>query len=189
MAENTNITEVKGENSATVFKPEPITITLGDETYSIVFDMNAFCELEKTYRTIDTVIKKVLGKSRKEHTVLYKGKAVDAAEITVDGKALFAVLADLDTDADTATTASDTLNILYCGIMRDLAIYNEHDEITGYRKTKKDIASLITFRNLREVNVKVAMAFIQDLVPTVAETKNETGAEAEAPQALHYSAE
>lgn len=188
MAENTNTIAAEGANSATIFKPEPVTVTLGGDTYSLVFDMNAFCELEKIYRTVDTVIKKVLGKSRKEHKVLFKGTAVSAEDVTVDNKPLTAILADLDADTDAATT-TDTLNILYCGLMRDLAVYNEHDELIGYKKSKREIGSLITFRNIRDVNVKLAMAFIQDLVPTAAETKNETGAEAEAPQGLHYSAE
>lgn len=187
MAEN-KLETTKPENSATVFKPEPVKITLGDETYSIIYDMNAFCELEKIYKTIDTVIKKVLGKSSKEHKVLYKGQEVDANDVSVDNKALMSILAELDTNSESNATASDTLNILYCGIMHDLAIYNEHDEITGYKKTKQQIASKITFKNIREVNIKVAMAFIQDLVPSAAESKNETGAEATG-QGLHYSAE
>lgn len=186
MSEVTNKQTDGSVNSATIFKPENITIELGGDTYSIVFDMNAFCELEKIYKTIDAVIKKVLGKSTQEHKVFYKDELVEASAITVDGKPLVSILA---TDDDSAATASDTLNILYCGLMHDLAIYNEHDEITGYKKSKREIASCITFKNIRDVNIKLAMAFIQDLVPTVAEAKNETGAEEAAPQGLHYSAE
>lgn len=187
MAENTKTTDTK--NSATVFKPENITVELGGEKYAIVFDMNAFCELEKIYSSIDAVIKKVLGNSRKEHKVFYKNEEVNAADIAVDGKALLSILADLDSDADTKASTTDTLNILYCGLMHDLAEYNEHDEVVGYKKTKRQIASMINFKNLRDVNIKLALAFIQDLVPTASEAKNEMGAEAEAPQGLHYSAE
>lgn len=180
------VKNIPTENSASVFKPQPVEITLGGETYSIAYDMNAFIELEKIYKNIDTVIKKVLGKSKKEHVIKIEDKEIKADTITVDDTPLSNILAKLDTE-DSDTTTTDTLNILYCGLMRDLAIYNEHDEITGYKVSKARIASFINFKNLKEINVKLVVAFIRDLVPTDEESKNETGAEAQ--KGLHYSAE
>ena len=172
-----NIQKSEPVNSSTIFKPEAITLELGGETYSLIFDMNAFCELEKIYRTINAVIKKVLGGSAKEHKVFYKDELIEANTITVDGKPLVSVLNELDKEANETATATDTINILYCGLMHDLAIYNEHDELIGYKKTKHEIASHITLSNLKEVNIKLVAAFVQDLVPNIAELKNEMGAE------------
>lgn len=171
-------------NSSSIFKPEPITIKLGDETYELVYDLNALCELEKYYSSVNVVLKKVLGSSRKEHKVAYKNNAVDAKDITVDNQPLSVILAGIDRDNEetSKTTATDTLNMLYCGILRGIAEYNEHEEITGYKKSKAAIAKHVTFRNLGEVNLKIATAIIRDLVPTEAEAKNETGAET-APEA------
>lgn len=174
------------ENSATVFKPEPVQVTFGDNTYNIMFDMNAFVELEKIYSTVGSVIKKVLGNSKKEHIVTIDGKKVDPSTIMVDSAPLTQFLAKLDSEYS-ETTTSDTLNILYCGLMHDLAIYNEHDEIVGYKVSKQRIASYINFKNLKEINFKLVLAFIRDLVPSENEAKNEMGAEA--PKGLHYSAE
>lgn len=174
------------ENSATVFKPEPVQVTFGDNTYNIMFDMNAFVELEKIYSTVGSVIKKVLGNSKKEHTVTIDGKKADPSTIMVDSAPLTQFLAKLDSE-DSETTTSDTLNILYCGLMHDLAIYNEHDEIVGYKVSKQRIASYINFKNLKEINFKLVLAFIRDLVPSENEAKNEMGVEA--PKGLHYSAE
>ena len=182
-----NKTESTVENSASIFKPQTVEVELCGEKYSIVFDMNAFIELEKIYGTIDAVIKKVLGKSKKEHIVKDGDTIIDAKDITVDGKPLDSILSELDASSKDATV-TDTLNILYCGLMHDLAIFNEHDEITGYKVSKQKIASMINFKNLKDINVKLVVAFIQDLMPSEGETKNETGAEAEA-QGLHYSAE
>lgn len=172
------------ENSSSIFKAEPITITLGDETYEIVYDLNALCELERYYSSVNVVLKKILGTSRKEHKIFYKDDEVKPQEITVDGQPLSLVLANLDrnADEDAKTTATDTLNILYCGILRGIAEYNEHDEIVGYKKSKASIGKCITLRNMGEVNLKIATAIIRDIVPTEAEAKNETGAET-APEA------
>ena len=180
-------TESAVENSASIFKPQTVEVELGGEKYPIVYDMNAFIELEKIYGTIDAVIKKVLGKSRKEHEVKDGDTVINAKDITVDGKSLDVILAELDASSEDATT-TDTLNILYCGLMRDLAIYNEHDELVGYKVSKHRIASMINFKNIKDINVKIVIAFIQDLMPSAGETKNETGAEEKA-QGLHYSAE
>ena len=180
-------TESTVDNSASIFKPQTVEVELGGEKYPIVYDMNAFIELEKIYGTIDAVIKKVLGKSRKEHEVKDGDTVINAKDITVDGKSLDVILAELDASSEDATT-TDTLNILYCGLMHDLAIYNEHDELVGYKVSKHRIASMINFKNIKDINVKIVIAFIQDLMPSAGETKNETGAEEKA-QGLHYSAE
>lgn len=172
------------ENSASLFKSEPIEVTINNENYSLVYDMNAFIELEKIYGTVDNVIKKVLGKAKKEHVIKVDGVVTGADKVTVDDTPLSTFIATNET-SDATTT--DTINILYCGMMRDLAIYDEHDEIVGYKVSKRKIAAGITFKNLREVNMKLAMAFIQDLMPTAGETKNEPGAEAAKAKGLHYS--
>lgn len=181
-----NKVENTAENSASIFKPDTIEITLGSENFSLVFDMNAFVELEKIYGNMDAVIKMILGKSVKEHVVKDGDVVIDAKDITVDGRPLTDILASVDAQKSSATT-TDTLNILYCGLMHDLAIYNNHGEITGYKMSKQKVGSFINFKNIKDINIKLVMAFIQDLIPSSGESKNETGAEAPEKPALHYS--
>lgn len=180
-------TESTVDNSASIFKPEHIEVELGGEKYPIIYDMNSFIELEKIYGNIDTVIKKVLGNSKKEHVVKDGDAIIDAKDITVDDKPLDKLLSEIDA-ASSDSTITDTLNILYCGLMHDLAIYNEHDEIVGYKVSKQKIGSMINFKNIKDINVKLVIAFVQDLIPSKGESKNETGAKEKA-QGLHYSAE
>ena len=170
--------ENKIENSSSLFKHEPVTIELGGNTYEIVFDMNAFCELEKIYKSVGNVLKKVLGSGRKEHKVFYKDALIEAADVAVDGQSLALLLTQLDrqNDEESTATVTDTLNILYCGIMRDIAIYNEHDEITGYKISKAASGRCIDLKKIAECNLKIATVMMRDLLPTEAEAKNEAGA-------------
>lgn len=157
-------------SSANIFKPDVSKITLGDIDYNIFFDMNSFIELEKIYGSVDAVLKLILGLSNNtEPVVKFNGGVIRAEEITVDNE----LLTDLLTRQRTVTaTYSDSLNFLYAGLMHDAAIYNADDEIVGYNIKKARLASNITFANIREINSKVVMAILKDLVLTPDETKN-----------------
>ena len=53
--------EEKAENSSAVFKPKPVELELNGEKYTLVYDLNAFCEMETMYDSVDTVINMLMG--------------------------------------------------------------------------------------------------------------------------------
>lgn len=155
---------------AAIFKPDDITLQLSEElTVRLVFDLNAFCELEKLYDSVDAVIQMILGTQ----------EAVDINKLKTQVKC-----GDMFVDADTVTIAGtplvdylskvhvkqakheDTLNLLWAACLHDAAQYNEHDEIVGYNISKRRLGSYVTFKNLREVNAKIITALLRDLLPT-----------------------
>lgn len=172
--------ENKPVNKALTFKADDVKITLGDTEYRLVYDLNAFCELEKTYGSIDNILKLILGGATADvdKTVAVDGKEVPVEQVTIGGKPLSEMLdAMLNTPK---ATHQDTLNLLYAGTMHDAAIYNEHDEITGYKTSKSKLGAQVTLRNVREVNAAVVAAILRDLVPA---QNNEAGKNTEAPDA------
>lgn len=159
------------ENSSSIFKPTDVFVTLGDKDYRLVYDLNSFCELEQMYDSVDDVLKMIIGeKDAAPLLVTYNGAVVLPEEILVDEKPLVDIIRQKK--AKVAKQA-DTLNILYAGLLHDCTTWNDKDEIIGYTISKKRIASFVTLKNLREINQKIAIAILQDLVPTEAETKNE----------------
>lgn len=159
-------------NTAKFFKPDDIKVTLGEKEYHLVYDLNAFCELEKKYGSIDKILDLVLGKPSEisvtvkvptddKNATTYEN--FDTNNIIVGTTSLTALLPRL-TDTK-QSTLSDTLELLYAGVMHDTAIYNQHDEITGYSITKARIGSYITLSNVREINGLIAMALLRDLIP------------------------
>lgn len=166
--------------SALLFRPEPITVKLGEETYRLVYDLNAFCELEKIYDSVDDLLQALLGGSGEKVTVTHKSEEVDAADIEVNGTPLPVLLGRMNKVRQ--LKHSDTLNLLWAGCLHDNAVY-EHDEIVGYTVSKTKLGSLVTIKNLPEVNLKVVAAILRDLVPDEA-IKN-ADAPAEVPEKPH----
>lgn len=173
---------------AAIFKPDDVTLQLSEElTVRLVFDLNAFCELEKLYDSVDAVIQMILGTQ----------EAVDVNKLKTQVKC-----GDMFVDADTVTIAGtplvdylskvhvkqakheDTLNLLWAACLHDNAHYNDRDELTGYDISKRKLGSYVTFKNLREVNAKLITALLRDLIPAKnvqapAEAPAETETEAE----------
>lgn len=173
--------EFKPVNKALTFKADDVKIKLGDKEYRLVYDLNAFCELEKTYGSIDKILQLILGNPNEpqDRSVTVDGKEVDVNTVTVGGKPL-AVLLDDMLGKRTSATHTDTLNLLYAGTMHDSAQYNAHDEIIGYGTSKAKLGSMVTLANVREVNAAIVAALLRDLVPA----KNaDEGKNTEAPEA------
>jgi len=159
-----------------IFKFEPVKITLGETEYTVTYDLNAFCELEKVYGSVDILLKMLLGTDSTidTSTVTYNDAPVNASEIKIGNKPLPEFIRLVDTERR-VQKSEDTLTILWAGLLHDSAIYNEHEEITGYSISKAKIGSYVTFRNLKEVNTVIVTAILRDLVPVAVENepKNE----------------
>ena len=136
------------ENAA-IFKPDDIVIQLADD-YSVrlVYDLNAFCELEKLYDSVDAVIQMILGTSESvdPNKLLTQVKCgdmfIEGDKVTIAGTPLIDYLSKVHTKQ---AKHEDTLNLLWAGCLHDAAQYNEHDEITGYNVSKSKLGSYVTF--------------------------------------------
>lgn len=160
-----------------LFKPDDLVITLGEDQFRLVYDLNAFCELEKIYDSVDTVLQMLLGTDAAPdlNQVRYNGALVIADEITIANIPLSMYISQINTKR-TAKHA-DTLNLLWAGLLHDHAIYNEHEEITGYTISKTKLGSMVTFKNLRQINAQIVIALLRDLLPPGDESKNEEAPE------------
>ena len=168
------------ENKALVFKSDNIKVTLGDKEYRLVFDLNAFCELESIYGSVDTVLQMILGDGKTpDTTVKYDGVITDANKITIGDTPLSELLPKL-TSAAPRAKLKDSVNILYAALMHDCAKYDSNDEVCGYTITKARIGSYITPQELPEINAKLVMALMRDLVPAKAEAKGKNAETSEA---------
>lgn len=158
-----NISDIK---MADIFQPSDTVIELGENKYRLVFDMLAFCELEKMYGSVDTVLKMLFGEvaATLDPVVTYNGAEVMPSEILVDGKPLNVILQEKAT-ASRKSVHSDTLNIIWAGMLHDNAIYNDMDEIAGYKVSKLSISREITLKNYARLNVKIIEAILKDLAP------------------------
>lgn len=167
------------ENKALMFKHDDIKITLGGKEYKLVFDLNAFCEIEKRYGSVDKVLSMVLGgAAQMDTTVKCKGYEVDPKEVTIGDATLDTLLPKL-TDTQPTAKLTDTLVLLYIALMHDTAVYNANDEICKYSISEARLGSLVDMSMLREINGKVVAALMRDLVPS----KADDGKNAEAPEA------
>jgi len=152
------------------FKPDDITIKLGDgdnaKEYRIFYDLNAFAELEKMYDSIDSILQMLLSTKDTQTVtnVTYMKGTVNATDIEVDGIPLTAYIAKASRVKEAKLT--DTLNLLWAGCLHDCAIYNNFGEITGYTVTKARLGACVTLKNLPEVNSKILIAFLRDLIPS-----------------------
>ena len=156
-------------DKAAIFKPDDIVIDFGDDfKVRLVYDLNSFCELEKMYDSVDTVIQMVLGTQEgvDPNALLTQVKCgdafIDGNLITVAGTPLVEYLSKVHAKQ---AKHVDTLNLLWAGALHDHAIYDDNDDIVGYSITKKRLGSYVTFKNLREVNAKIILALLRDLIP------------------------
>lgn len=156
------------------FKAEPVVLNFGEKQYKLVYDLNAFCELEKIYNSVDDVLKMLLGtKAPEMDKVTYNGAPVNVNDIMVDDIPLATFIAK----ASNVPVAKheDTRNLLWAGCLHDHTEYDEFGEIKRYNIGKAELGKHVTFSNLREVNGKIMTAILRDLIPDGedAEEKNE----------------
>lgn len=165
------------ENAA-VFKPEDIVVELGGERYRLFYDLNCFCELEKIYDSVDSILQMLLGTSNVPDLtkVTYLDKPVTAMDVKIADIPLATYINKINRVRE--AKHSDTRNLLWAGCLHDHAIYNSFGEITGYSISKDKLGAQITFKNMREINAKIAAAILRDLLPSQ-EVKN-----AEAPEVV-----
>lgn len=167
--------------TTTLFKPTDVVLKLGEagdeKQYRLIYDLNAFCELEKMYDSVDSVLQMLLGVNETPdmNEVTYKGEPVLAEDVQVAGTALASYIAKVNNKKE--AKHADTLNLLWIGTLHDHAVYNDFDEITGYSISKAKLGAIVTFKNLREVNAKIVTAILRDLLPPVNEAKNEEASE------------
>ena len=159
---------------ASLFKPDDIKVKLNDKEYRLVYDLNALCELEKQYPSVDHVLQMLLGSPEVTNIgrVTYQGDKVDSDDINVGEITLTEYITK--NEASDKAKHSDTLNFLHAGLLHDHTIFNEDGEVTGYTISKAKVGSMVTFKNLREVNAQIVMAILRDLLPPQdEESKNE----------------
>lgn len=166
------------------FKPDAITIEFGDEKFSLFFDLNCFCEMEKIYDSVDSVIQMLLGTDAipNAELVTYNGVKVFPAEIRIGDTTLDNYMRKIEGVREAKHT--DTRNLLWLGCLHDHTIFNEHGEITGYTITKEKLGTFVSLKNIREVNAKIVTAIIRDLLPATQEAKNVEVPEQQEPQNL-----
>ncbi len=164
---------------AALFKPEEVTVTLGGKEYMLIYDLNAFCELEKIYDSIDALLRMLLGGAELPtfEKVTYNDEVVEHETIKVDGVPLIDLLQKLEqlskTDAEKQAKHTDTRNLLWAGILHNHSEYNEDGDIVRYTITKSQVGSMVTFKNLRDINSKIIFAILRDLIPPSVEGDEE----------------
>lgn len=165
----------------TVLKPEPIKVTLDDQEYSLYYDLNAFCEMEKIYDSVDTVLQMLLGTTPIPdlEQVTYCGAKCLAADIEIAGVPLTQYISRLS-DVRKAKH-SDTLNLLWLGCLHDHTEFDADGNVVKYTITKAKLGSMVTFANLRDVNSKIVTSMLRDLMPAVTDALGKNAEQAEAP--------
>lgn len=151
--------------SVKAFKPDDVTVCLGEREYRLLYDLNSFAELEKIYDSVDSILQMLLGASVNPDlsNITYFDKPVNAADIKIADVALPEYVGKLTSVKEAKHT--DTLNLLWAGCLHDCAIYNSFGEITGYTVTKARLGAEVTLKNMREVNAKILTALLRDLLP------------------------
>lgn len=170
------------DNSANAFKPQPVVVKLGDKEYTLVYDLNAYCEMETMYPSVDYVIQMLLGTPAPDLSkVTYMDGAVQADDIKVDGQPLSTYISRL---AETPKAKyKDTLNLLWLGVLHDHTEFDEDGEVARYTIKKGVLGKDVTLQNLREVNQAIMTALLRDLLPAIVgsrqdDAKNVEGQEA-----------
>jgi len=159
--------------SAAIFKPDDVVVTLEGQDYRLVYDLNSFCELEKIYDSIDSMLSQLLGAKKPTlENLTYLAKPVNPEDIKVGEETLVDYVAKPTKSRE--IKYSDTLNLFWAGCLHDAAIFNGFNEITGYKISKAKLGSLITFSNMREINVKIVAAILRDLIPKNVEAPDGT---------------
>lgn len=154
------------------FKPQNVVVELGGEKYSLVYDLNAFCELEKIYDSVDSILQLILGVSPVTDldNVTYKGEVIDANDVVLANMTLPDYLASKNPVKQ--VKHQDTLNLLWAGTLHNHTEYDEDGEVIRYTITKQKLGSMVNFKNLREVNTKIVTAILRDLLPDGEQGKN-----------------
>lgn len=185
MADNvTNIGAAAAEETALhkpvdTFKPKPVMLTLGGTDYELIYDLNAFCEMETLYDSVDSVIQMLMGAPAPDLSkVTYNEAPVMPDDVKVDGKPLTEYINQLNNK--TKAKYKDTLNLLWLGLLHDHTEYDADGEVSKYTITKAKLGSMVTLTNLREVNTKIMTAILRDLLPALVEAQ--TGAKNEETQ-------
>lgn len=164
-----------------IFKPEPVKLNLDGDEYALYYDLNAFCEMEKIYSSVDSVLQMLLGTDTKPdlNMVTYCDAPCLADDIKIAGIPLSEYIGRLDTARE--AKHSDTLNLLWIGCLHDHTVYDDDGNPTKYTISKAQLGAKVTFRNLREVNAKIVAALLRDLIPAVDEAAGKNGDQVETP--------
>ena len=162
--------EEKAENSSAVFKPKPVELELNGEKYTLVYDLNAFCEM-------DTVINMLMGTPAPDISkVTYCDAPCQSSDIKIDGKPLTEYIQRL---SDTPKAKyRDTLNLLWLGVLHDHTKFTEDGEVAGYTVSKAKLGQGVTLTNLREVNQKIITTVLRDLLPALVNASKDAGGDA-----------
>lgn len=147
------------------FRNDPIMVDIDGEQYELRYDLNAFCELEKIYDSVDDVLQMILGTSSAPDLkqVTYCDAPCLASDIKIAGTPLEVYIEKLNQVKQ--AKHSDTRNLLWAGIIHKFANYDGQGEITGYSISKAKVAHGVTFQNIRAVNAKIVTAILRDLIP------------------------
>lgn len=157
---------------AALFKSDEITFVLDGEEFRLVYDLNAFCELEKIYPSMDDVLQLLFGTGAipELDTVTYNGAQIRPEEVMIGRVPLTEYI--LKVSPSKQAKSADTRNLLWAGCLHDSAVYDDFGEISRYTVSKTKLASAITFKNLREINAKIITAIIRDITPKAEDEKN-----------------
>lgn len=158
------------------FKPITISVVLGENEYVLKYDLNAFCEMERIYDSVDDVLKMLLGTDDVPDldAVTYCDAPVLASDIAIAGVPLSEYIQKFNRGVR-APKHEDTRNLLWLGVLHDHSVFDEHGEIVGYTIGKAELGKHITLSNMREVNAKIVTVLLRDLIP--AQTGNSKNVE------------
>lgn len=149
------------------FKPQAISVDLGDTTYNLCYDLNAFCEMEKIYDSVDEVLQMLLGGGDDIPDltrVTYCEAPCLAADIAIAGVPL-AVYIEKNSKKIREAKHEDTRNLLWLGCLHDHTEFDAEGNVVRYTIGKGELAKHITLRNMRDINTKIVTAILQDLIP------------------------
>lgn len=164
------------DNSANIFKSKPVELVLAGETYTLVYNLNAFCEMETMYESVDAVIQMLMGTPAPDlNKVTYCDAPCMATDIKIDGRPLTEYMQRLSNTPK--AKYKDTLNLLWLGVLHDHTKFNADGEVEGYTISKAKLGQYVTLTNIREVNQKIVSAILRDLLPALVNANKERGAE------------
>ena len=149
------------------FKPKAISVELGETTYNLMFDLNAFCEMEKLYDSVDDVLQMLLGGGDDIPDltrVTYCEAPCLAADIAIAGVPLTAYI-EKNSKKIREAKHEDTRNLLWLGCLHDHTEFDAEGNVVRYTIGKGELAKHITLRNMRDINTKIVTAILQDLIP------------------------
>lgn len=154
-------------------KPDLVTVILDGEEYAIKYDLNAFCEMEKLYDSVDDVIQMLLGTGAVPdmNAVEYNGVRCIADDVTISGIPLSTYISKVS--GPKAAKHKDTLNLLWLGCLHNHVVYDADGNVDHYTIAKAQLGSKVNFLNLKDVNAKIVTSILRDLLPAVAAAEAE----------------